>query len=400
MSASIIIGDCLEAMARLPEACVDACVTDPPYHLVSMVKRFGKTSLLDNTITSDRSRRKADGMARLARGFMGKTWDGGDISMSADTWRAVLRVLKPGAHLVAFGGTRTHHRTWCAIEDAGFEVRDTIMWLYGSGFPKSHDAGNGWGTALKPAWEPIILARKPLIGTVAENGEKYGTGAINIDECRVEIGTEVNPSIARRKGAINHLSDRPAAETEAEGRMASRQSPEAYRAERSGESIGRWPANVIHDGSDEVREGFPDVGKSTGGRTVNISKTSEIYGGGKGLGQDLSPDDARGDPGFGDSGSAARFFYCAKASKSDRGDDNKHPTVKPTDLMRYLCRLVTPKNGLILDPFMGSGSTGKAALKEGFNFLGIEKEEPYAEIARRRIGGAVAVHRLLQQAAE
>jgi site-specific DNA-methyltransferase (adenine-specific) len=335
---------------------------------------------------------------------MGKRWDY-DVP-SVEIWAECLRVLKPGGHLLAFAGTRTQHRMAVRIEDAGFEIRDMIAWVYGSGFPKSLDvskaidkdnghwrgkaggvlSGNdamsggnyertpkgepitpeakqwqGWGTALKPALEPITVARKPLIGTVAENVLQHGTGAINVDGGRV------------------------------------------------GE---RWPANFIHDGSEEVVALFPDT-KSGGGdkhgrkaSTFCASTDWEAY---------------KGTSNGGDSGSAARFFYCAKASKADRdagceklqersagecvdrvegsagmespragagrtsGSRNHHPTVKPTDLMRYLCRLVTPPSGTVLDPFMGSGSTGKAAMLEGFAFVGIEREAEYVEIAKARI---------------
>lgn len=400
MSASIIAGDCRVALARLPENLVDAVVTDPPYHLTSIVKRFGKEG-------SAPAKQGIDGrFSRLSRGFMGKVWDGGDISMRPDTWAAILRVMKPGAHLLAFGGTRTHHRIWCAIEDAGFEIRDTVMWLYGSGFPKSHNdpAGlKGWGTALKPAWEPICLARKPLVGTVAANVQEFGTGALNIDECRIEgvKDTPTSPRRAAQNATYGDLSKDPGTGSGWD------------------KNIGRWPANVCHDGSEEVLAAFPEapgqqryVGPEHGDRLLK-----GIYG-------DFGPRPSN-EP-RGDSGSAARFFYCAKASRGDRdegcndlpdslggirsetsgqhitrrdgGDPkavkNNHPTVKPTELMRYCCRLVTPQNGLILDPFMGSGSTGKAALKEGFCFLGIEKEDHYVEIARRRIGGDITVHRL------
>ena len=363
-------GDNREVMRTLPDASVDAIVCDPPYEL----------------------------------GFMGKKWDASGIAYSVEMWQEALRVLKPGGHLLAFSGSRTYHRMTVAIEDAGFEIRDQIMWIYGSGFPKSHNLKGewaGWGTALKPAHEPIVVARKPLIGTVAENVLTYGTGGLNIDGARVE-GREITQSRGAKETS-NTYSKISVASLE-----------NAYPAE-----LGRWPANVIHDGSDEVVELFPDT---KGGVAVR-SKS-----GGKNFGSDTDKPPLD-DLGYGDAGSAARFFYCAKASKKDRNEGlehfseqsvgfatryclecgknvpqagscgcdagvemrppnpqkNHHPTVKPTDLMRYLCRLVTPPNGIILDPFMGSGSTGKAAILEGFRFIGIEMTDEYLPIAKARI---------------
>ncbi|PPU15570.1 hypothetical protein XacyCFBP2565_07030 [Xanthomonas arboricola pv. corylina] len=370
----IHVGDCLSILPTLANASVDAIVTDPPYGL----------------------------------SFMGKRWDY-DVPSTA-IWAECLRVLKPGGHLLAFAGTRTQHRMAVRIEDAGFEIRDMIAWVYGSGFPKSHN-GEWGGTALKPALEPITMARKPLIGTVEANHLAYGTGALKIDACRVSVAGETNPSIARRQGAINHLSTRTAAEAQAEGKLESRQTEASYRAERIGEALGRWPANLVHDGSPEVLGAFPDAPGQQGDLRGHSRdrKSLGIYG-------DMAA--ARDALSRGDSGSAARFFYCAKASKADRDeglDDqtrgkfskggnvewdnpylrgstdrkNNHPTVKPTDLMRYLCRLVTPAGGTVLDPFMGSGSTGKAAALEGFAFVGIEMDPAYAAIAEARIAAAI-----------
>jgi DNA modification methylase len=334
----LLHGDCLERLQELPDCSVDACVTDPPYGL----------------------------------SFMGKKWDY-DVP-GEDIWRECLRVLKPGGHLLAFAGTRTQHRMAVRIEDAGFEIRDMIAWVYGQGFPKSLDVSkaidkaagterevtgtmgkcgmataaenyennkkwsglrrdtpatpeaqqwDGWGTALKPALEPITVARKPFKGTVAANVLEHGTGAINIDGCRV--GTEERFNLAAgNKAGGNSLNMSAVGMPDADGKTC----------------VGRWPANLIHDGSDEVTELFGDV---------------------------------------------QRFFYCAKASKADRSEGNTHPTVKPTDLMRYLCRLVTPPGGIVLDPFMGSGSTGKAAMLDGFRFIGIERDPTYFESARRRL---------------
>jgi len=386
----LLHGDCLERLKELLDCSVDACVTDPPYGL----------------------------------SFMGKAWDYN--VPQAEVWHEVLRVLKPGGHLLAFAGTRTQHRMAVQIEDAGFEIRDMIAWVYGSGFPKSMDVSKaidkaagakrevvgvredfaarankarkgvswadntvadgsftnpdqigvitapatpeaqqweGWGTALKPALEPITVARKPLGGTVAGNVLRHGTGAINVDGCRV--GTEDNLN-----GGFY------------------RDTPDEYQAvcygkhKRGGEykqPAGRWPANLIHDGSDEVVGLFPSphgAGAKREAGQVKHGNHSSMFG--------INGHDSNGMR-YGDTGSAARFFYCAKASKVDRGADNLHPTVKPTELMRYLCRLVTPPGGVVLDPFMGSGSTGKAAVLEGFRFIGIEREAEYLEIARGRI---------------
>lgn len=347
----LIRGDCLEIMPTLDADSIDSIVTDPPYGL----------------------------------SFMGKDWDHGVPGEAF--WRETLRVAKPGAHLLAFGGTRTHHRLAVAIEDAGWEIRDCLGWLYGSGFPKSHNLDGdwqGWGTALKPAWEPVILARKPLVGTVVVNVLAHGTGALNIDGCRV--GTE--PLAAPVGGKGNGYSWNL---------------PLAQRGDNP--HVGRWPANLIHDGSDEVTALFPKSGSGSGPREGIVG--GHMFGGDKGQNDTLVGH------WHGDSGSAARFFYCAKASKADRdegcealgeragkrtlsgGDDtrgrptpcnhNHHPTVKPTALMRYLCRLITPPGGVILDPFCGSGSTGKAAVLEGFDFIGIDTDADYLAIAEARI---------------
>ena len=321
MSITVHHGDMLQVLPTLEADSFHACVTDPPYHLTSIVKRFGSSSAAPVKAGA------TGAFVRASKGFMGKTWDGGDVAFQPETWAEVLRVMKPGAHLVAFGGTRTFHRMAVAIEDAGFELRDTLMYLYGSGFPKSHNAGNGWGTALKPAWEPIILARKPLSGTVAANVLAHGTGALNIDGCR--IGTDGGTAKGSKPtGAGNGI----------------------YGAGLHGAceivalDKGRWPANVIHDGSDEVLAAFPDTGAGS-------------FPGTRGCG-DLSTTGHRGQSGLDerktDAGSVARFFYTAKADATDRAG-SKHPTVKPVSLMRYLVRLITPPNGLVLDCFAGSG---------------------------------------------
>jgi site-specific DNA-methyltransferase (adenine-specific) len=355
-------GDCLDVLRTLGDNSVDAVVTDPPYGL----------------------------------SFMGKKWDY-DVP-SQEVWAECLRVLKPGGHLLAFAGTRTQHRMAVRIEDAGFEIRDMIAWVYGSGFNKvgyirgddRKPVREGWAGSLKPALEPVTVARKPLGMTLAECVLAHGTGGLNIDGCRVEGG------------------ERPLIVGENNARKFSGDFKQGSRGEGT-TTAGRWPANLIHDGSDEVMSEFPQAKGQQGAVTGEepSSKTNAVYG------------QFNGRPATtprGDSGSAARFFYCAKASKRDRDEGlegfeakkagalnmrtdghserngmntqpraNTHVTVKPTDLMRYLCRLVTPPGGVVLDPFMGSGSTGKAAVLEGFQFIGIEREPEYMKIAEARI---------------
>ena len=390
MTPEIHHGDMRAVLDFIPDSTFHACITDPPYHLTSTVKRFG-----------------ADGAApakpgvygRSSAGFMGKKWDGGDISFRPETWAEVLRVLKPGAYLLCFGGTRTWHRIACAIEDAGFDIRDTIMWLYAKGFPKSHDVARGidkhlgvrgvlgeprsaahaewiargalrgdqgaegwqrpwmddpeqvaanarryiagspqaapwqgWGSALKPAWEPIIVARRPLVGTIAENVLAHGCGGFNIDACRI------------------------------------------------GEH-GRWPANVAHDGSDEVEAAFAAFGEKRSGTGARKAASGAGYAP-NALGSESRP---AGTPNveYGDVGSASRFFFSGKATAADRAG-SKHPTVKPVALMRWLVRMVTPPGGLVLDPFAGSGTTGAAARAEGASCVLVEADDEYAADLRRR----------------
>jgi site-specific DNA-methyltransferase (adenine-specific) len=369
----------------------DACVTDPPYNLVSIVKRFGGANAA--------AAKGNTAFMRVSKGFMSQKWDGTGIAFDPDTWRAAYDVLKPGAHLVAFGSPRTFHRMICAIEDAGFEIRDTLMWVFGTGFPKSHDVAKGidkaagslearghglnvagqnvqlnqnkefrsdhpdyvlwspdtleaavwtgFGTALKPAFEPIILARKPLDGTVAGNTLKHGVGGLNIDGCRIP-GTTVKWD--KPRGGIWQT------DATAEGSLVP--------------SEGRYPANLLHDGSDEVIACFPDsAGQLARAKTDGTPKGNKIYGASN-HGPNANPEPR------GDSGSAARFFYSAKANKTDRAGSG-HPTIKPLALMRWLCRLVCPPGGRILDPFAGSGSTLQAAYEEGFSSVGCEMEPEY-----------------------
>lgn len=310
------LGDCLDALRTLETGSVDAVVTDPPAGI----------------------------------GFMGKSWDGNKGGRTA--WVAWLsermtetrRVAKPGSYALVWALPRTSHWTAFAIEDAGWVIRDRVSHLFGTGFPKAK-------SCLKPACEDWWLAWNP-----AER-----VTPLRIDDCRIGSNEDTSRSVKAGSGNL-----------------------ENWRTGKSdcttgGHAAGRWPANVNHDGSPEVLDGFPETGKSTGGGLRNGDK----FGGG------FAPPGVDS-IGFGDSGSAARFFYCAKASKADRGEGNIHPTVKNTDLMRWLCRLITPPGGTVLDCFMGSGSTGKAAVKEGFGFVGVEQNPDYYETARRRIEAAQA----------
>lgn len=426
-------GDCRDVLPTIGE--VDAVVSDPPYGF----------------------------------SFMGKEWDHG---VPGETfWRSVLGAMKPGAHLLAFGGTRTHHRLMVGIEDAGFEIRDVMMWVYGSGFPKNMNIGkaldqeagasrevigmsdsgcyngassrwddsrrekiearkesqpfgagrgsegrfqvpvtapatesakkwDGWGTALKPAWEPIIVARKPLAGNTAQNVNAHGVGGLNIDGCRIPLREGESTEVKLHSTRDGYSRFRPG-ETIAGNQKMTGSVTDDWKK-------GRWPANLVHDGSDEVVAHFPDVDGRVGATTY-ASGTNAVYG---------KFGSGGGEPGFPDFGNASRFFYCAKASKADRdeglegmreltvaekkgqeengqksGDGsgtpiasgkNHHPTVKPLALMRYLVRLVTPVGGVVLDPFMGSGSTGKAADLEGCQFIGIDIDESFCELASKR----------------
>lgn len=346
-------GDSIHFLRDQPDNRYDSIVTDPPYALVSIGKRFGADNAAAVKVPSGRS----GAYARASAGFMGKKWDTGETAFAIEFWQECLRVLKPGGHVVAFGGTRTYHRLACAIEDGGFEIRDMLSWLYGSGFPKSHNAGDGWGTALKPACEPICLARKPLTGTVAANMLEHRTGAINIDGCRVGLREKPKVTNPKRTSNTYGVINSPG------GKLL----PDA-----------RWPANIIHDGSDEILTAFPDapgqqyfVGPEHGDRP-----SRGIYG-------DFGarpPNEPRGD-----SGSAARFFYTAKADSDDRLG-SKHPTVKPVDLVQWLVRLVTPKGGLVLDPFAGTGTTAEACYREGMRCMLVEREAEYQADIRRRMG--------------
>jgi site-specific DNA-methyltransferase (adenine-specific) len=362
-TARLLLGDCLDHMRDFvgKGLAFDAIVTDPPYHLTSISRRFGRKHAAPLTGGEPGS---SNPYRAVATGFMGQEWDGGDIAFDVETWQAAYAVLKPGGYMIAFGGPRTFHRLTVAVEDAGFEIRDVVMWVYGSGFPKSMNLRGrhaGRGTALKPAFEPIIIARRPIVETsVASNVVRFGTGAMNIDACRISTSERIEQGRAGRKiGASVALAGRGLpptglVEVEPKDRPTSRpgstgvasytkanvaagirpatslkQCVEAPRVEN-----GRWPANVI------------------------LSGIEETWG---------------------------RYFYAAKASKADRGPGNNHPTVKPNDLLRYLVRLATPPGGTVFDPFMGSGSTGVAAIQQDFSFVGCEQQDEYIEIARRRI---------------
>lgn len=364
-------GDSREVLKTLADNSVDSCPCDPPYALASIVKRFGKSGSAPAKVG------KTGAYARASAGFMGKKWDTGEAAFDPDFWVEVYRVLKPGAHVAAFGGTRTYHRLACAIEDAGFEIRDQLAWAYGSGFPKSHNQSGefeGCGSALKPAWEPICLARKPMIGTIAANLKRYGTGALWIDGCRIETDGD-RPLI---------LSDRRAGnQVYGEGLQGSKSAGST--------SLGRWPANIVHDGSAEVVAAFPaEAGAfaAVRGSEPSMANSGEITG----LRARVPTHH------HGDSGSAARFFYTAKADAEDRLG-SKHPTVKPVDLMAWLSRLITPPGGTILDPFAGSGTTGLAAMREGFDCILIEREAEYVADIQRRLAWARGEGRLTAQEA-
>ena len=416
MTYQILLGNNLDVLPTLPDNSVDSIVTDPPYEL----------------------------------GFMGKKWDSSGIAYSVELWQQCLRVLKPGGHLLSFGGTRTYHRVAVAIEDAGFELRDSIAWLYGSGFPKSLDISKaidkaagvertqvlgtrsrnvkpfddsngwnennttgdyeykspatpeaqqwqGWGTALKPAFEPIVVARKPIEGTVANNVLKWGTGGLNIDGSR--IGTETISTHNAPTGTF------------AGGEPDRGSDTTSYK-----NHTGRWPANIILD---PYTAELLDQQSGTSTSKSGTMKVPDIRGGK--YGSDYGTREFDSVRGHNDTGGASRFFYVAKASKRDRnegldqllettaadmvdrepdsagmnspragagrtsGAKNFHPTVKPTTLMEYLIKLVTPAGGVVLDPFTGSGSTGKAAILQGFDFIGIEMTEEYLPIIEGRL---------------
>lgn len=392
-------GDSREILKVLADNSVDAVVTDPPYALVTIGERYGAEGAQPTG---------HEVYARATAGFMGRRWDTGETAFAVEFWAEVRRVLKPGGHVVAFSATRTYHRLAVAIEDAGFEVRDMLAWLYGSGFPKSADlersvavflcdqpgrhyptnlpkdarpgdhicprcleseAVDGVGSALKPGFEPVVMARKPLIGSLARNVLAHGTGGLNIDGCR--IGEDGGTRFTGLREAANHDS----VSSYGDGDGLNGKSFEAVKG------LGRWPANVLHDGSDEVVDAFP-LSDGAQGRVTGAEPSSDERVILSGLGGRHAVREPRGDK-----GSAARFFYSAKADTEDRlGSD--HPTVKPVDVMAWLVRLVCPKGGVVLDPFGGTGTTGLAARREGCDAILIEREADHADDIRRRIAWA------------
>jgi site-specific DNA-methyltransferase (adenine-specific) len=450
----IYLGDNLDILKKLPDNSIDSVVTDPPYGLG---KEPNVAEVMKDWIEKGYHDIKG-------KGFMGKEWD--SFVPQPILWKEVYRVLKPGGYVLSFAGTRTYDWVVMGLRFAGFEIRDMIGWLYGSGFPKSHDVSKaidkmmgaerevvginpnaigrkdnggqfepkvdreisdkprkfnitapsspqakqyeGWGTALKPSIEPIVMARKPLKGTVAENVLKYGTGGINIDECRVDFVSEED-----KKGSLVGFKEGKIQNTN----INFNASPLTKAKSVDEITKGRFPANLIHDGSDEVVELFPNVNSNARKNNKDYDKTSKNINIGGGFKNHE----------YNDEGSASRFFYCAKASQSERnmglygfeekytasaefrpnhmekakqGENgnpygrwqpkrNIHPTVKPIDLMRYLVRLVTPKDGLVLDPYMGSGTTAIACKQEKMHYIGCELEEEYLEIAKARIKATV-----------
>lgn len=348
---TLLQGDCLHQLATLPDNSIDSIVTDPPYGLA----------------------------------FMGKKWDY-DVPDQA-VWEQCLRVLKPGGHLLAFAGSRTYHRMAVRVEDAGFEIRDQIMWVYGSGFPKSanlKEEWEGWGSALKPAHEPIVMARKPFKGSLAKNVLAHGTGALNIDASRVPPTGERLGGGAEKKATFADAEGWSRPWMQDQDHVKQHAEKIALNVDKAS-AMGRWPANVIHDGSECIVDQFPTT-KSGSGNFKKASSAEQDGNQGSAYGAESRPAGSEM-VSYGDAGSAARFFYCAKAAPAERhaAGENKHPTVKPLALMEYLVTLVTPPGGRVLDPFMGSGTTGVAAISLGFAFTGVELDPDYFEIAFRRI---------------
>ena len=442
----ILQGDCLEVLATLPENSVDTCITDPPYGLGFMGKQWDTFDKSQFGIAGN----EGENDLKVKKNFkaLPRYRKDGLYEFTFDWAEAVYRVLKPGALLLAFGGTRTYHRMVCAIEDAGFEIRDTIAWVYGSGFPKSYNLGkgidkqqgnerktirvrtdgnkgggaktydddsyvwdkpfeetagnsgwDGWGTALKPAFEPIVVAMKPVDGNFVNNALTWGVAGMWIDGGRVES----KPRLTGTRKDGDEINATPSSYLGS----GTRKLQTSYDERMAENRLGRFPANLIHDGSDEVLEVFPETKSGSINGIYNNTIMAQSFGN-----RDGKPIHLKFE---GDSGSASRFFYCAKASRAERNAGlegmeerpafdnpdgtmggnmgslskpraNHHPTVKPIELMRYLVRLTkTPTGGVVLDPFMGSGTTGIACVLEGREFIGIEREPEYVEIAEKRI---------------
>lgn len=471
--------DCLNALKKIPDSSIEAVCTDPPYGLS---KQPDIAEVMQHWLNDKTYEHKSTG-------FMGKSWD--SFVPGPEYWREVYRVLKPGGHAAIFAGSRTQDLMSIALRFAGFEIRETIMWVYSQGFPKSHSVDKaidkmggkqipdgfaswlksereskgisakdlcemgkfyknvnhgglisnwesglgspsakqfnllcdllelpfekreeverqilgwrkvmpgvafssegpselpitapatdqakqwqGWGTALKPCYEPIILVRKPLEGTVAQNVLKWGCGGINIDECRVELANEAD----KAQFEFNHAVGTRIPEEYADKKLGLHDGGWMQQVGEKEMPTGRWPGNLAHDGSDEVVEMFPESKGQSGYVNDSMRSAKNCYGDTADNGKEYEP--------RGDSGSAARFFYSSKSTKKDRGEGNTHPTVKPVKLMEWLVKMVTPKNGKCLDPFMGSGSTGVAAVNTGRKFIGIEMDSEYFQIAKRRI---------------
>ena len=426
----LLKGDCLQKLKELEDNSIDSVVTDPPYGIGFMNKEWDSPKKHRELIEREQKRSeerhkegKSPAKGTFTKGVqpglpIGGAKEGRWFQEWSEEWaKEAYRVLKPGGYILSFCAPRMYHRMTSGIEDAGFEIRDQLMWVFGSGFPKSHNIGKaidkiegnerevvgtkihsqkgvkvaeerttigagafgepreanvtkgnseweGWGTALKPAHEPIVMARKPFKGTVADNVLEWGTGGINVDGCRIGYSDNDDPRIG--KGYEWESKAEPF------GEAKTTQNKEGWNTE------GRFPANIIFDEEAgkilDEQSGITSQGHWPKGKVKGFGE----FGGGESSYEGVGPKDNV-------KGGASRFFYCPKASKKDRESGNVHPTVKPTDLMAYLIRLVTPKGGVVLDPFMGSGSTGKAAVREGMNFIGVEKEDEYMEIAKTRI---------------
>lgn len=368
----VIQGDCREVLKTLPDCSVDAVVTDPPAGIGFMGKEWDDFRRQRNP--ADAGRDNAFGRTSKTGPEYGRCSRANFIDFLAGAMKECLRVLKPGGHALVWSIPRTSHWTGTAVEDAGFEVRDCICHLFGTGFPKSLNLEGGLGTALKPAAEYWWLVRKPLEGTVEANVAKWGVGALSIDLCRLEYTSAADQQSAKPQGKA----------TSKKGALAGGSQSDAARSEfKADNTKGRWPANVMYDGSEEVLAHFPPASKP--GKQPKADRAGEAsaetrYTNSGGANLAAKPGVRRAA-----TGDVSRFFYTAKPSKAERGEGNDHPTVKPIALMRYLCRLVTPPGGVVLDPFAGSGTTLLAAREEGFRAIGIEREQHYIDIINQRL---------------